>query len=416
MLKALEEISPTKKRIKIEIPADTIEKEISESLENLRRTSTIPGFRTGKAPMSLIEKRFGKKVEDDVLEKIIPKAYVAVLNEADLTPVADPVVEEKTEFKRHSPFSLTLLIEVLPRVELDYEGIKVKDIPVTVTDEDVENVLKGLQEERTAYEPSDEPVDMNDLILCDYSIMDSGIEKKDQVYRVGGSLFPEDVVKELIGKKKGNEFNITTTFSDNYPSKELAGKKVNLKLTIKDIKRGNFPDLDDEFAKDMGFDNLEKLKGHIREEIMKLKRAEVAKIQKAEIINRLLETHDFELPESLLEEEIELLTYSLRSNQGDEADEEGIKKTREDVRPEAIKNLKMSLLLSMIGKKEGIHVSEDELKSAITAMARRFSVSPESIIKFYISRDGSLNRLKDAIFEDKVLDLLLSKATIEKGE
>lgn len=416
MLKALEEISTTKKRITIEIPAETIEREITESLENLRRTTNIPGFRPGKAPISLIEKKFGKDVEDEVLSKILSRAYINALNEANIIPVADPVIEEQTEFKRQSPFSITMLIEVLPKVDLKYEGIKVKDIPVTVTDEDVEAVLKGLQEDRATYEPSDEPIDMNDMILCDYSIKDAGIEKVDQIYKVGRSFFPEEVDKNLIGKGKGSELVMDTTFPEGHPFKELAGKRFELKVVIKDVKKGKMPQLDDEFAKDLGFNNLEELKGHLRGEVLRLKRSEVQKVQKAEIINKLLETHEFDLPDSLLEEEIGMLSSSIREADKEETDEEKIKSLGEEVRAEAIRNLKTSLLLSMIGRKEGVSVSEEDMKNTIIAMSRRFSVSPENIMKFYISRDGSLDRLKDAIFEEKVMDLLLSKAEIEKGE
>lgn len=415
MLKALEEISTTKKRITIEIPAETIEKEMTESFENLRKTTNIPGFRTGKAPMSLIEKKFGKKVEDEVLGKVISRAYVDALNEADLTPVTDPIVEEQTEFKRQSPFLITMLIETLPKIDLNYEGIKVKDIPVSVTDEDVESVLKGLQEDRTTYEPSDEPVTMNDLILCDYSVEEAGIEKKDQVYKIGGPLFPEDVVKNLIGKGKGSELVVETTFPGTHPYKELAGKKAQLKLAIKDVKKGNLPQLDDEFAKDIGFDSLDDLKEHLRQEVLRLKKSEVARIQKAEIINKLLETHEFDIPETLLEGEIAMLASSYKDKAENKPDEDS-KRLNEEVRAEAVRNLKTTLLLSMIGRKEGVRVSEDDMKNAIIAMARRFSVSPENIMKFYLSRDGSLDRLKDSIFEEKVLDLLLNKASVEKGE
>lgn len=409
MLKALEEISTTKKRITIEIPAETIEREITESLENIRKTTNIPGFRAGKAPISLIEKKFGKKVEDEVFGKVLSKAYVDALNEADITPVTDPVVEKQTEFKRQSPFSVTMLIEVLPKVDLKYEGIRLEDIPVSVTDEDVENVLKGMQEERTIYEPSDEPVGMNDLILCDYSVKDTGIEKKDQVYKVGGLLFSEDVVKNIIGKEKGSTIVMETTAPETYHYEDLAGKRIEISLTIKDVKKGKIPQLDDEFAKDLGFNNLEELKGHLREEIQRMKKAEVKKIHKAMIIDKLLETHEFDLPETLLDEEIEMLTSQIKEEDKKEANAESIKE-------EAIRNLKTNLLISMIGRKEEVRVSEDDIKNTIIAMSRRFSVPPENIMKFYISRDGSLNRLKDSIFEEKVLDLLLSKAHIEKGE
>src|SRR5512135_1926550 len=134
MIKTVEDIGATKKRLKIEIPAEVIEKEIRDSIEKLRRKTTIPGFRTGKAPIDLIEKRFGKEIESDVLERVIPQGYIEALREANITPVANPVLEEKSDFKRRQPISMTLTVEVMPHIEnLNYEDIPLKDIPVAVS-------------------------------------------------------------------------------------------------------------------------------------------------------------------------------------------------------------------------------------------------------------------------------------------
>jgi trigger factor len=129
LLKTVENISTTKKRLKIEIASDMIESEIKDSLEKVRQRAKIPGFRPGKAPLSLIEKRFGKEIEAEVLEKVIPEKYNAALREASLSPVGMPELEEKFEFKRNTPLNLSFIIEVLPKIEnLDYENIKVRDI------------------------------------------------------------------------------------------------------------------------------------------------------------------------------------------------------------------------------------------------------------------------------------------------
>lgn len=419
MLKTVEDISTTKKRLKIEIPADTIEKEITDSLERVRRTTTLPGFRTGKTPISLIEKKFGKKIEGEVLERMIPRVYVDALKEADITPVANPVLEEELDFKRHLPISMTFTVEIMPKVEnLRYEGIKVKELPIVVDDSDIDTVLKRLREERTTYDVSEGPSEMDGLVVFDYSIKGDSLEIKDQVFKIGSSVFPEDFSQKLIGKKKGDELTIETTFSADHPLEKFAGRRLNFNVSIKDVKKVILPEIDDEFAKDIGFDNLSELRKQLGEEIRKAKENEVAKIQKAELIKKLAESHEFDVPESLVENEaMALASAEMSRKQGPgKAQAEEIAKLRDELRPNATKNVKASLLLDMIGKKEKITVTDDEVRNAMTTMARRFSVSPENLMKFYTSRDGSLNGLKNSIFEDKALDLILSRATIEKGE
>jgi trigger factor len=160
------------------------------------------------------------------------------------------------------------------------------------------------------------------------------------------------------------------------------------------------------------------MRKRISEEIEKAKRNEVAKIQKAEIIRNLVESHEFDIPESLVERETEMLASAALSHRHGEAepDEQARDALKQELRPNAVRNVKASLLIETIGKAQGVSVAEDEVKRAIVSLAQRLSVSPEQIMKFYISRDGSLEGLKGSLFEEKVLDLVLAKAKLEKGE
>jgi len=180
----------------------------------------------------------------------------------------------------------------------------------------------------------------------------------------------------------------------------------------------NLPAVDDELAKDIGFQNLDEMRKRIGEEIEKAKRNEVVKIQKAELIRNLVESHEFDIPESLVERESEMLASAALSHRtkGAEPSEHELDALKQEVRPNAVRNVKASLLIETIGKAQGVSVAEDEVKRAIISLAQRLSVSPEQIMKFYISRDGSLEGLKGSLFEEKVLDLILSKAKLEKGE
>jgi trigger factor len=420
MLKAVEDISMTKKRLKIEIPAEMIEGEIRSSLEKLKTNTVIPGFRPGKAPLSIIEKRFGKRVEGEVLDKLIPRVYVEALSEAALTPLTPPVVEEALDFKRNEPVSMTFTVEVMPKIEtLKYELLKVKDIPVTVSDSEIEDVLGKSREERATYEPSEGPVEMDDLIVFDYSVTGEEVEQKDQVFKVGGGSFPEDFSKRLLGKRRGEECTIETEFSEDHKVQRFAGKHLVFQVTLKDIKKMRLPESDEELAKDMGFESLEAMKGHIKDGTIRAKEAEVRKIQKAEIVRQLVESHEFDLPESLIEQELNSLvtnTMIQRGIQQDDMSAKDIEALKNEMRSRAVWNVKVSLLIDTIGQKENVMATDDEVQNTVHSIAQTLSTTPENVMKLYVSRDGSLAGIKHTIFQDKVLALILTKAVFEKGE
>jgi trigger factor len=412
MLKSVEDISATKKRLNIEIPSDAIENEIKTSLDLLRRKTKIPGFRPGKAPVALLEKRYGKDVEAEAMEKLIPSFYSEAVKEADITPVTQPAIEGGVDFKRNAPLSLTVTVEVRPRVEtLSYEGIEVKEIPVTVSDEDVEKTLERLREDRASYEPSAEPVADGDLLVLDYTAGEDREPVKDYVFKVGSPAMPETFSTGLVGAKKSEPVTFEMEFPGDFAVEGLAGKKENITATVKEVKKVSLPALDDEFAKDLDFDDLAALRMHIREKLEESQGNSVANMMKAEIVKKILESHEFEAPAALVDAELAHLVASARA-QGRE-DEPG-DELKEGFRPDAERNIRASLLLQMIGEKEGTDVTEDDLKEKLVSLSGQFGLSPENVMKYYISRDGSLEGLRNSVFEDKVLDLLLERAHIQK--
>ncbi|HYA12046.1 MAG TPA: trigger factor [Thermodesulfovibrionales bacterium] len=446
MLQTVEDISTTKKRLRIEIPADIIEREIKDSLERVRQKSKLPGYRPGKAPMNLIEKRYCKQVEAEVLEKVIPEFYNKALKEADLKPVTMPVFDEKLNFQRNNSLNLSLTVEVMPKIEnIDYTGIKAKDIPITVDESELEHSIENLQKQKALYEVAEKEIEKDDLVTFDW--VDGEIigeetipSLKEQILKLGNELLPMDIEEKLVGKKKGETVEITTTLGEDFRVKELAGKTVKGKIVIQEVKKKILPAIDDEFAKDLGFENISQLKEKIKENIYKYKKEQAVKIQKAEILHKIIGTHDFEVPETMLGNELDSLI--MQSGMSDEQYKAGgaediqgadmINKTSEESRPEqekknneeklselkekALRNVRASVIINAIGKKEGIMVTEDEVKERIHLIAKKLSAEPEAVMNFYRTKDGSLEGLRQMIFEDKVLDLLLSKAILEEGE
>ena len=440
MLKSVEDINTTKKRLRIEIPSDVIEKEIGNSLEKVRQKAKIPGFRPGRAPINLIERRFGKEVEAEVLDKIIPEYYSKALKEAELMPVTTPVFDEKIDFKRNNPINLSLTVEVMPKIEnLSYENIKVEDIPVSVDDAEVEDYLKKLQGEKAIYEVSEKEIDTDDLVSFEYvdakiAGEENAAALKEQISKMGNEILPPDIMEKMIGKKKDDIVEFATTFNGDCKSKELAGKTIDMKVAIKEIKKKNLPEIDDEFAKDLGFENIPEMKEKIKEKIFAVKKEHIVRIQKAIIVNKILEAHSFEAPETLVRRELESLmmheslsqreakeTTSIAGSPEEEKvvasrSQEDLEKLQTELKDKALKNVQASLIIDAIGQKEGITVTDDEVNERISLVAQKLSATPEAVKNFYHYKEGSLEGLRHSIYEDKVMDMLLSKAVIEKGE
>ena len=451
MLKSIEDINTTKKRLKIEIPAEVVEREIGASLEGLRQKVKLPGFRPGKAPVNLLEKRYGKEIEAEVLEKVVPEHYNMALKEADLHPVAMPELEERFDFKRNNPLNLTFIIEIVPKIEnLEYEQINVKDYPFELEESDVENTIKRLQEQKALFEVSEEPVGMDDMVSFDY--LDSQLvdgenmpSLKDAISAMGNEVFPADIMAKALGKKKGDSIEFTKTFDNNVKQKELVGKTAKITLSVKEIKKKSLPQMDDEFAKDLGFENLVELREKLKDKILAAKKEHIQKLQKSEIIRKLVGSAAPEVPESLIENEIQSLAMDKGASgsredsvatdtasdvietASDTAPEENkdvnlikaqqnIEDEEKKMRQKALFNVQASIIIDAIGKKEGIFVTDEELDQRISLLAQRLSATPEAVRSFYSYKEGSLDSLKQSILQDKVLDLLLSKAVIEKEE
>jgi len=422
----VEDLSSTKKRITIEIPAEVIEKEYSRSLENIRQRAKIPGFRQGKAPVNLIEKKFGGDIRSELIDKLVPDYYSQTLKSSNLVPVDMPEMEGTLEVKRSEPLIFSLTVEVRPEVgNLSYAGLKVDDVPYAVTEAEVEETIKGLQEGRAMYDAVDREVRQDDLLVIDYIKLDPSGEKevssaKDQVMNLGNNVVPKGISDALMGRKKGDIVEITLPEVLDGSIKDEDGKGDRLKITIKEVKERKLPPIDDELAKDFGHDSLDALRLKVNEGLLKNKKEGAEGKQKAQILEQLVSGHVFDVPETLLARELETLAMNESQSRGAEGSPAAETETPdhdklvESLRPKAIHNVKATLLLEMIADKEKVSVSEDEIKKRIALLARHFQCTPDAVINLFMTRDGSLDNLGRSIRDEKVLDLVLAKAEISK--
>ena len=427
MATTVEDISSTKKRLKIEIPADILEKEYSDSLNKIRQRARIPGFRQGKAPVNMIEKRFGDEIRSELLEKLVPTYYAQAVKEADLAPVTMPKIETDLDLRRNEPLVFSLTIEVRPKIDtLNYSGMAVNHVEVSVDDREVDETLKGLQNDRAMFEAVDREIRDDDLLIIDYVKLDPTGEKelstaKDQIMNLGNKLTPQGILDGLLNKKKGDTVEIVLPDVVDKDLKEDTGRGNRLRITIREVKEKKLPEIDSEFAKDFGHESLDILKEKIKEGIHAAKQGHETKQQKAKIVDTLVDSHAFDVPESLINAELQHLITNERhaDNPVKHEDDASAKKIdaemEEKFRPKALRNVKATIILDAIAEKENITVSEAEMKGRISLIAKQLQATPDAVINLFMTRDGSLDNLRHNIREEKVLDFLLSRAEIAKG-
>jgi trigger factor len=431
------ELGPMKRALKIEVPADEVSQQFSRAYLELNRQIRIPGFRPGKAPTAILEQRYAKTVEEDVIRKLIPDFYDRAIKEAGISPVLVEIPPlDRVKIKKDSPFTFTATVEIKPSIELhSYKApnpISLSADKRTVTSEQVDRALDVLREQHAQLDAApvgtaltEEAYAMVDLEgFLDGTPLE-GAKKEGQLHRVGSkaTLLGIEIDAQLIGKYQGDVIEIPQTYPANHPDQRVAGKTVRFRLEIKGVKQRKLQALDDEFAKDCGpYASLQELKDKLRGEMEKALKKDMEESYKDTLLKRLLETHHFDLPDSLVERELSAIVRQKlqarhRGNATDTlpaSDAEEQKRIREDHREEANRRVKAGLILEAIAEKEGLSVSQDDLNNEVTRLASELRVPMADLVKM-IQAGGqdSIEELRTRILADKALDFVYRHAIIQ---
>ena len=420
MLQNVEDISPTTKRLEINVPSDVIQSESDSVYNHIRATANIPGFRPGKVPQSILIKKFGKNVEAQVIEKVVPEFYMKAVKEANLEPVGYPNLSDKIEITPGQPLSFSVTIEVKPVLgDLNYGDIKLKKITFIVENEEIDKQLAHLQESKALYSVTDEPLKEDDMaIINSDSYIDGQITEemshKEFPLILGSEGMPREFSEALIGKNKGDSVEFTIKIEEDFQNETIAGKEILFKVKVTEAKKKNLPPLDDELAKEADCKNMDELKEKIKENLGKRKESQINLDYKRDILNELIKRHDFSVPDVMAREELESLVNqvkqdAMRKNEILKPDDELSKENEQT----ANDNVKGVIILDAIGKKENIEVTDDDMNSTMEEIASRNNLKMEELKRLYSAREGSIDALKSRLFADKVLDFILEKTTIE---
>jgi len=420
----VEEISSVKKKIHVEIPLDQVTKEVESLYKEVGAKAKIKGFRPGKVPRNILERYFKDYVKAEAIQKLIQESYPSILSEKDLHPVSPPVIDPG-ELESGKSFQYSATIEVKPEIKIEgYIGLNIQGKQEVVTEEEVEERLKGLQELHAQLRTIEESraVRSGDHVILDYEArMDNKpLEEAKAVdfnIEVGGGRFIPALEEKLIGLHPDEKKEIEVSFPEDYGYKKWAGKTISFLVKIKEIKEKILPPLDDEFAKDVGdYSTLEDLKGKLKEGIEKEKQLMFERQVKDQIVDKLIEANPFEVPESMVEEQTKALvsdTTMKLAAQGIALKSLNIseEKLQEDYREVAKKQVRTHLILEKISQQEGIIVTDEEVDKRLRSISER-THQKFDVVKRYYEKNELIPGLKTSILTDKTLDFLLGKANI----
>jgi len=418
----VEDISTVKKKLHIQVPPDAIALEMKKAVADVAKKAKIPGFRPGKAPKNVVERHYEAEIQSEVMNRVISDSYLQALKEHNLSPVEMPNITNISPLEKDAPLNYSAVVEVRPKIDLgSYEGIEVKEAPVAVSDEELGETVDRLREMYAQLEVVEgQALEKGHTAIIDFEGFRGGksiegAKAQDHMLPIGsGSLIP-GFEEQLVGMNKGETREINVVFPADYNNKDLAGQDAKFTVTLKEVKKKVIPELNDEFAKDIGeHKTVDELKTRIKEDIEIRKKNELVSAQREELLSKLIDAHTFEVPQGMLDRELNSMArqqVTRMARQGiDVAKTFDVATFRLEHRDLAARRVKGTLLLDVIADKEKIEVSDAEVNAAMAAMARRAGQKLEAVKKYYESQEGGMDELRSSLVEEKTLSLLLSKA------
>lgn len=416
-----------KREIELEIPAENVQKATEKVARDIARVARVPGFRPGKAPVTLIRRRFAEDIQGEVVQSLVPEFLEKVLDEKKLVPVTRPEVD-KVEFKEGEPLRFRAVFEVLPEFDLgDYKNLEVQVEAVEVGDAQVDKAIEEMRDRAATFVPVEgRAAKDGDYVLI--KLMGTSTSGGDPVQadnilcHLGAEETLESFTENLRGAMPGEARRFQSRYPDDYPDPKLTGKTYDYSVDVQGIKEKKLPDLNDEFAKDVsgnegGATTLSELRQKIREKLDAAKEQEQEAQGRQKILDLLVKRHDFPVPEVLVEHQmdvrLERVVGSLASQGVDpravNVDWVSLRRRQRD---RAVDDVKAELLLDRIATAEKIEATDEDIEKEIATLAARSGESTTAL-RARLTKQGALDRMKSKVCSNKAIDLLYRSARIE---
>jgi len=428
------DVSPTRKEIKIEIEPAAVRESYDRVSDRYAKQARVPGFRPGHAPRAVVRTRFKSEIRSDVLRELVPEAINEAIEKHEVNTIGEPDVQldnnEALEKFGEEPISVRVNVEILPKVELrDYKGIEAVRQTRPITDENVNQTVEALRETSAAMQPvEDRGAALGDTVTVNVEgkFLPDGADspeeesiKADEVeITLGGKGVQKEFTDNLIGVTADDERTFVVDYPEDFSSKGLAGKKVEYRATVTAVRVKELPEADDEWAKSLSedFDSVATLRGKIREDLEKRAGQEADHRLRAELMRKLLEGHQFEVPQSLIDHQTNYrMETAVRDMIGRGIDprtqEINWEGAREELKGQAEEDVRGSMLLERIAEEEKIGVSDEEIEAEIRAIAEG-SKQPIEQVRSVLTKEGGERSIANRLRNRKALDLLVENAQV----
>ncbi len=412
-----------RRELDLEIPADEVTKATEKVAKDFAKVARVPGFRPGKAPISLIKRRFANDIKGEVLQTLVPEHVEKAVAEQKLTPVSQPQVD-KLEYNEGQPVKFRASFEVLPEFSLgNYKNLEIEMPEMNITDQSVANTLAEMQQRAAAFAPVEgRAVENDDFVQVKLLGTPDGdgepLQAESVLCHVGAEETMEPFNENLRGANVGDQKTFDVDYPADYPDAKLAGKKFHYSVDVLGIKTKKLPELNDEFAKDVSdATSLDDLKTKIREGLEHERDHRQKELQREKIIAELVKLHDFPVPESLVDHQMDVrLERVVRSlaQQGVDpravnVDWVSLRKRQEE---RAKEDVKAELVIDRIATDEKIDITEEELQHELAHMASHSGESAEAI-RARLTKQGALDRMRAKLRSDKTVDWLAQNAQVK---
>ena len=427
----IEDAGPGAKKVSIEIPQERISAKLAEQFKDLRKQAAIPGFRPGHAPRKLVEKMFANDVRNQVRGDLIRESYEQALEKNKLQVLGEPEFDNAEEIKLpdDGPLTYSFSVEVQPEFALpDMAGLKVQKQKVSITDENLEQAMNNLREQQGTLVPvEDRGVQAKDYLVADVHVKDGdnvvAHQHDAQVVarpgRVAGLEVP-DLDKQLEGMRPGETRTITVRAPETHATESIRGKDVQIEVALKDVKRMELAEVDQDFLQDLGFTNEADLREALRQQMAENIEYRVQQSMREQVNNFLLENVKLDLPAKMSDRQadrvvsrraVDLMMRGMPQHQV----EANLERLRGGAKEEAARELKLFFILQKIATDQNVDVTEGELNGRIAMLAAQRGKRPEKV-KQEMSKDGTLANMYVQMREQKAIDQLLANAPVEEVE
>ena len=417
----LETLSSLERRLSITLPMQDVDKEVASRLQRLSRTVKIHGFRPGKVPVKIVEQQYGGQVRQEVMGDTIQKSFGDAVREQNLRVAGLPKIEVQSGENSTDNFEYTATFEVYPEITLgDLSKAVVEKPVVEVGDAEIDKTIEVLRKQRVEFEPAERAAQSGDQVKIDYKgsidgeVFEGGSAEGAVVQLGEGRLLP-DFESNVVGLGAGESRSFEMTFPDDYHGKEVAGKLAKFDITLHEVQAPRMPEIDAEFAKTLGVadGDLEKMRGEVRENLEReVKRRSEAQL-KDRVMKTLLDTSTLEVPQSLVDEEIERLTEQMKQNlQSRGMNTKDVPFPRDAFAEEAKRRVQLGLIVSEVVSKHDLSAKQEQVKEVVEEQAKAYE-QPDEVRRWYYQSPERLREIESMVLESNLVKWVLEQAKVE---